>query len=170
LGDSVDLRRLIGSIFDPWVIAGALFFGVTLLAATMLLLLYTRPAPATAELPPTAVVTVISLPTATPVPPTATPPGPVTPTPSPLPLPPPGVVAVGAFVQIAGTGVDGLRLRVEPGLESDVRMLGLEAEVFQVQDGPREVDGYTWWYLVAPVDETRNGWAVSNYLAVVQNP
>ena len=73
-------------------------------------------------------------------------------------------------MQISGTGGDGLRLRTEPGLESEVRMLGLEAEVFQVKDGPREVDGYNWWYLVAPVDTTRRGWAVANYLAVVQNP
>jgi hypothetical protein len=49
-------------------------------------------------------------------------------------------------------------------------MLGVEAEVFQVRDGPRDVDGYVWWFLVAPTDETRGGWAVSNYLAVVQNP
>jgi hypothetical protein len=62
-------------------------------------------------------------------------------------------------------------LRVEPGLDSQVRLLGLETEVFQVTDGPQEVDGFTWWYLVAPFDETRNGWAVSNYLAATtQNP
>jgi hypothetical protein len=79
-------------------------------------------------------------------------------------------VDIGAFVEITGTGGDGLRLRAEPGLDSDVRMLGGEAEVFQIRDGPREADGYTWWYLVALIDETRNGWAVSNYLAVVQNP
>jgi hypothetical protein len=49
-------------------------------------------------------------------------------------------------------------------------MLGAEAEVFQVSDGPREIDGYTWWYLVGPYDESRRGWAVANYLSVVQNP
>jgi len=49
-------------------------------------------------------------------------------------------------------------------------LLGSEAEVFRVQDGPREVDGYTWWYLVGPFDETRRGWAVANYLQIVQNP
>jgi hypothetical protein len=51
-----------------------------------------------------------------------------------------------------------------------VRFLGLEAEVFQVSDGPRQVDGYTWWFLVAPYDASVQGWAVANYLAVVQNP
>ena len=73
-------------------------------------------------------------------------------------------------MQITGTGGDGLRLRTEPGLNADVRILGAEAEVFLVQDGPRQVDGYTWWDLVGPYDSTRRGWAVSNYLAVVQNP
>jgi hypothetical protein len=49
-------------------------------------------------------------------------------------------------------------------------MLGLEGEVFLVQEGPEEVDGYSWWYLVGPFDETRRGWAVANFMAVVQNP
>jgi hypothetical protein len=40
-----------------------------------------------------------------------------------------------------------------------------------VEDGPQEVDDFTWWYLVAPFDETRSGWAVANYLApTTQNP
>jgi hypothetical protein len=157
--------------FNPWVIFGSLFFGVALLVSTFLLLVLTRPSPVTAGLPPTAVITVIAVPTATPLLPTLTPQGPETPTPTEGPLPEPGDVSLGSFVQIAGTGGDGLRLRVEPGLDSQVRLLGLETEVFQVTDGPQEVDGFTWWYLVAPFDETRNGWAVSNYLAATtQNP
>ncbi|HZD55175.1 MAG TPA: hypothetical protein VE136_00510, partial [Anaerolineales bacterium] len=83
---------------------------------------------------------------------------------------PSGEVAIGAYVQITGTGGDGLRLRTGPGLSNEVRFLGLESEVFEVRDGPQEADGYTWWYLVAPFDETRNGWAVSGFLSVVQNP
>jgi hypothetical protein len=39
-----------------------------------------------------------------------------------------------------------------------------------VEDGPKDVDGFTWWYLVGPYDASRRGWAVSNYLSVVQNP
>lgn len=73
-------------------------------------------------------------------------------------------------MQIVGTGGDGLRLRTEPGLDSQVRLLGAEAEVFQIREGPQDVAGYTWWYLVAPYDESRQGWAVSNYLALIQNP
>ncbi len=77
---------------------------------------------------------------------------------------------MGAYVQITGTGGDGLRVRAEAGLKGAVRFIALEAEVFQVTDGPQEADGYTWWYLVAPADESRQGWAASNYLTVVQSP
>jgi hypothetical protein len=87
-----------------------------------------------------------------------------------LPLPPPGEIKAGDYVEIAGTGGDGLNLRTDPGLNSKVRVLGLEAEVFQVRDGPRDVEGYSWWYLVSPSDEARNGWGVANYLRGVQNP
>jgi hypothetical protein len=86
------------------------------------------------------------------------------------PSPPPGVIAVGAYVQITGTAGTGLRFREQPGLEAPVLLLGAEAEVFRVQEGPQEVDGYTWWYLVGPYDEARRGWAVANYLEIVQNP
>jgi hypothetical protein len=86
------------------------------------------------------------------------------------PPPPPGVITVGAFVQITGTAGAGLRFREQPGLEAPVLLLGAEAEVFRVEEGPQEVDGYVWWYLVGPYDETRRGWAVANYLEIVQNP
>lgn len=75
-----------------------------------------------------------------------------------------------AYVQISGTGGTGLRLRSEPGLNGSVLVLGGDGEVFVVKDGPRQVDGYEWWYLVGPYDEKRAGWAVANYLLVVQNP
>jgi hypothetical protein len=162
-------RTLTRWILDPWIILGAIGFGFLMLVAVLTLLNITRPAQQPSG-PSTAVVTVISMPTATAVPPTATPPGPETPTPSALPLPPAGDVATGAFVQIFGTGGDGLRLRTEPGLDSEVRVLGAETEVFVVTDGPSEVDGYDWWYLESPSDRSRRGWAVANYLSVVQNP
>lgn len=79
-------------------------------------------------------------------------------------------IAVGGYVQITGTGGDGLRLRSAPGLSSELLFLGEEAEVFQVREGPQEANGYTWWYLVAPYDETRAGWAAANFLAVVPPP
>ena len=83
---------------------------------------------------------------------------------------PADVIAVGGYVQITGTGGDGLRLRSAPGLTSELLFLGEDAEVFQVRDGPKEANGYVWWYLVAPYDETRAGWAAANFLAVVPPP
>ena len=156
-------------IFDPLVFVGAVGFGVLLAAAALGLLWLTRTTQVPAGGSP-AVVTMIPAATITPTAEPPTPTLPVEPTPSGLPLPPPGDIALEAYVQITGTGGDGLRLRSEPGLNSDVRMLGEEAEVFVVTDGPEDADGYTWWYLVSPSDETRRGWAVSNYLMMVQNP
>ena len=118
----------------------------------------------------TAVMYVIPAPSATPPAPiaSATPTaGPTEPIPT---APPGGAIAVGAYVQITGTGGDGLRLRADPGLEGTVRFLAIDAEVFQVMDGPRSVDGYNWWLLQAPYDPAVQGWAVENYLLVVQNP
>jgi hypothetical protein len=83
---------------------------------------------------------------------------------------PAGVIAIGGYVQITGTDGDGLRLRSAPGLASELLFLGEEAEVFQVKDGPKEANGYIWWYLVAPYDESRAGWAASNFLTVVPPP
>ena len=165
----MDFRALTRWLLDPWLILGAIGFGSLTLVAGLFLLYVTRPAAAPAGLS-TAVVTIISVPTATDVPPTATPAGPETPTPPSLPLPPPGDVSIGAYVQIVGTSGDGLRLRTEPGLDSEVRVLGEETEVFVVTDGPTDTDGYGWWYLESPSDRSRRGWAVSNYLSVVQNP
>lgn len=76
-------------------------------------------------------------------------------------------IQVGLFVQIYGTGGDGLRLRREPGTNADILFLGYESEVFKVVDGPKEADGFTWWYLTAPYDEKRSGWAASRFLRVI---
>jgi len=73
----------------------------------------------------------------------------------------------GDYVQISGTGGDGLRVRSGPGTQNPPLFLGMEAEVFQVIDGPKEADGFIWWNLAAPYDENRKGWAASNYLTVI---
>src|SRR6185295_7335206 len=65
-------------------------------------------------------------------------------------------ITIGGYVQINGTEGDGLRIRSSPGLNSETVFRGEEAEVFVVKDGPQSADGYTWWYLVAPYDETRD--------------
>ena len=87
-------------------------------------------------------------------------------TPSPVPV---GEMGIGAYVQIFGTGGEGLRLRSGPGTDNSPLFLGMEAEVFQIKDGPVQTGGFTWWYLVAPYDENRKGWAVQTYLSVITN-
>jgi hypothetical protein len=63
-----------------------------------------------------------------------------------------------------------LRIRSDPGLTGEPVFLGFDSEVFIVEDGPREVDGYVWWYLVAPYDDTRAGWAAADFLSYVPSP
>ena len=87
-----------------------------------------------------------------------------------LPSPLPGELNIGNYVQIIGTQGDGLRLREEPGLGNTVLTLVSDAEVFKVLDGPQTADGHIWWYLSDPYNENRRGWAVANYLALIQNP
>ena len=82
----------------------------------------------------------------------------------------PAGIAIGNYVQIAGTEGQGLRIRAEPGLGGEFQFLAYDSEVFVVQDGPREVDGYVWWYLVAPYDETRVGWAAADFLSYIPAP
>ena len=82
----------------------------------------------------------------------------------------PDTIGIGGYVQISGTEGEGLRIRSAPGLNGDTVFFGGESEVFIVRDGPQVADGYTWWYLVAPYDETRAGWAAADFLAVVPSP
>ena len=107
--------------------------------------------------------------TATPVPPTASP-APAVPT-STLPPPPAGDVKIGAYVQVYGTGDAGvLNLRADPSLQAQVNYVALEREVLQVQAGPQQANGITWWYVVDAAAANRSGWAAQNYLQAVQSP
>jgi hypothetical protein len=144
----------------------AVGIAIALLVLTFVWLEWTLPPAAGGNL--LAVLTVIPAPTGTPVPaPTATW-DPSLPTPTPVALP--GQISLGAYVQIKGTGGQGLHIRSSPGLNSDQLFLGYDAEVFVVKDGPRQADGYTWYYLVAPYDDTRAGWAASNFLNIIPAP
>ena len=118
---------------------------------------------------PASVFTIIPASTSTPRFVTSSP-SPISPTPAPSFTPLPGTIALNTYVQITGTDGDGLRLRVFPALSSDPLFLGFDSEVFLVTDGPVQADDYTWWYLTAPYDETRSGWAVVNYLSYVPSP
>ena len=146
------------------IVAGSIALAGLLILALFAWIWFARP-PAAA--PSEAVVTLIAGPTSTPL---------VSPTPtvSLLPVPTatslPNQIAIDGYVMIAGTEGQGLRLRKDPGLESALLFLGNDSEVFKVKDGPIQADNLTWWYLVAPYDATRAGWAASDYLSVVSSP
>ncbi len=80
-----------------------------------------------------------------------------------------GTVANGILVEVVGTGTDGLRLRAAPGLQSEINLVAVENEVFEVRDGPTQADGRTWWYLVNPYDNSQYGWGVQEYLQPAGN-
>jgi hypothetical protein len=151
---------------NRWVILGAIGIAGTLLLITLIAIGWTSPrfSPNVGFAP--ADLNMIPAPTHTPqfVP---------TPTVDPLigtPTLPSDTIGIGGYVQISGTEGDGLRIRSTAGLNGETVFRGEESEVFLVKDGPQEADGYTWWYLVAPYDETRTGWAVADFLAVVPSP
>ena len=159
----------IRSLFNRWVIAGGIIFACILFFIFTLSVVFIRSG-SSPEIPATAVLSVIPAPTAMV--------GDLLPTLVSTavnevefdPNTPPGEITVGTFVKVVGTGGDGLRLRDEPGLDGKVRLLGDETEVFIVNEGPLDTDGYIWWYLVGSYDETRQGWAVADFLSIVDNP
>ena len=160
--------RSANRILNIWVIGGAVIFASCLFLTVMSILWLTRSSSSPDSIS-TAILNVIEAPEATDTPTENYPRTSLTPSNIP-PSPPVGEISIGAYVQILDTGGAGLRLRSEPSLDGQVLLLGSEAEVFEVKDGPVEMDGYTWWYLVGPFDDTRRGWAVANYLNIVQNP
>lgn len=154
----------INQLFNKWVILGAFFFAGLLLLITAISIGFTSPLqPADVGFAP-ANLTVIPASTATSN-------APPTPTIDPFaPTPVPTGVAIGNYVQITGTDGEGLRIRSEPGLNGNPDFLGFDSEVFVVRDGPVALDGYIWWYLVAPYDETRAGWAAADFLSYIPSP
>ena len=151
-------------LFNRWVLLGALGLAGLLLLITAILIGLTAATQSSGVGFVPADLTVIPAPTST----SGAPP---TPTIDPFATPTsPAGIAIGNYVQITGTEGQGLRIRSEPGLGGEFQFLAYDSEVFVVQDGPREVDGYTWWYLVAPYDETRVGWAAADFLTYVPAP
>ena len=149
-------------LINFWTVAGAFAVAGCLLVFTLVSIgwLNARQAPPLGFVP--ADLTIIPPSTATPSP-TVVPTPAVTSTPN-------GQIGVGAYVQITGTQGAGLRIRKDPGQSGDTVFLGEEEETFVVKDGPKQADGYTWWYLVAPYDDTRAGWAAADFLAAVPPP
>ncbi|MEW5939106.1 MAG: hypothetical protein AB1750_05555 [Chloroflexota bacterium] len=154
-------------VITPAVILGAIGLACALTVATLALIgLTATPRAADPGFAP-AVLTVIPAPTSTLF---ATLTATFDPNQIFTPTLPPDQIVIGAYVQITGTEGQGLRLRSGPGLSSALLFLGEDSEVFHVEDGPQDADGYTWWYIVAPYDTSRAGWAASTFLTVVPSP
>jgi hypothetical protein len=163
------MKTLFRWLFDPWVIIGSVMLTGLLFGGFVLFFMGLRVNNEQNQLP-TVVLNVIKAPTYTPIPPVASQNTDVDSTENPIPTPQDGDIRKGMLVQVTGTQGDGLRLRAEPGLDSEVQFLAFEAEVFKVEDGPQEKSGYIWWYLVAPYDDSVRGWAVTNFIKIFQQP
>ena len=148
-------------LFNRWVILGAILFAGFLTLITAISIGWTSARQSSQVGFAPADVTVIAAPTVTSNAPATATIDPFAPTPIPT------GIALGNYVQISGTEGEGLRIRAQPGLNSEPVFLGFDSEVFVVQDGPREADGHVWWYLVAPYDATRAGWAAADFLSYI---
>jgi hypothetical protein len=158
-------RKFLNWYVSPLVIGSAIGIALILSLLTILLLWVTR----SYQTPPTqttAILNIIPLniatQTASPAQPLVTPTNPSQDSDK--------TIAVGDHIQISGTGGDGLRLRINPGLNNQIMFIGTEGEIFMVNDGPREADGYNWWYLISIDDETVKGWGVSEYMEEIEFP
>jgi hypothetical protein len=156
-------------MFNLKVLLGGIIFALGVFAVFMVVLWSAR-ARGSSPPPATAILNVIEVPTNTPIAPRASPTPPETPGPTQQTQVPGGDISIGEYVQVSGTGGDGLRLHKAAGVGSEVNYVAIDSEVFKVQDGPTEVDGYVWWQLQDPYSENATGWGVSNYLVVVPNP
>jgi len=154
------------NLINVWTILGAFACTGVLLVATWIGIQTMHPHQSSTPGFAAANLTVIPLPTPTIPIPTPT----INPGLSASLTAQPNQIAINTYVKINGTGTDGLRIRSDPGLNSNTVFRGEDSETFLVKDGPQQADGYTWWYLVAPYDSTRAGWAAANYLAVVPSP
>jgi hypothetical protein len=151
------------SLINGRTITGSLVIGILLSLCLVGWLWLYRPLPSA---PAPAVITLLPGPTST-VQATLTPTVDIY---IPTATPRPGDIAVGQYVQIKGTEGQGLRIRSAPGLNGEMVFLGYDAEVFLIKDGPVQKDEYTWWYLVAPYDDARAGWAAADFLSYISSP
>jgi hypothetical protein len=163
------LRDLLRNLLNFKVILGAIIFALGVFAV-LVFVLWSAKAKSITPVPATAILHIIEAATETPIAPIASQTPVVTPTSSQPEPPPSSNIAIGDYVQVSGTGGDGLRLHKEAGVSSEVRYIALESEVFLVKDGPIDMDGYIWWLLQDPYTDNAAGWGVGNYLAIVQNP
>jgi hypothetical protein len=160
------MRFDFSSVLKPRVFVGVIVIATMGLIMTCVLIELFMPRAASGDV--VAQMTVIPAPTGTPLPPP-------TPTidlnaPTATSTLAPGQIGIGSYVQIKGTDGLGLRIRSAPGLDGNPLFIAFDAEVFVVKEGPRKADGYTWYSLVAPYDESRTGWAASDFFTIIPPP
>jgi len=156
------------NILTRKVLLAMLIIAAVLFCSTLAIILIWRPTALRPSITPaSAAMIVIPAISSTPfaLTPTQTP---FPPTPVITPTAAPGQIAIGVYVQ-PSTGGIGLRIHTAPSLTAGLAFQGaaFDSEVFLVTDGPKQADGYTWWYLTASYDTTRAGWAVQNYLVAI---
>jgi len=152
-----------------WLLAG-IVLGVILFIVTIVMGYFSGIANAV-QMPKTSILTIVPIPTETALEPTEQVLETLMPTASPTSPPMPGEnIEIGELVVVSGTDGDQLRFRTQPGLSNPVGFLAYENEVFLVEGGPADEDGYVWWFLVNPYDSSKSGWAVQNYLRLMENP
>lgn len=157
-------KSTLKSILNPVTLVTSLFLLIGMgLLVFVIVFLGRNSAPASGATPE---ITIIAAPSLTPksLDPTRTP----TPTATSAFFLPEGTIGIGAYVQVTGTQGAGLRMRAEPGLAGSVNFTALDSEAFLVIDGPVEADGYVWWHLEAPYDQTRNGWSAGDFLTPIE--
>lgn len=82
----------------------------------------------------------------------------------------PGDILIGGYVEVSGTGGQGLSLRQGPGANYARMDVAAEGEVFIVVEGPQTAAGAPWWRIRDPQNEERFWWAVGSYLEPVPRP
>ncbi len=156
------------TVFNGKVLLAALIIAAVLSCGSLAYIFVVRPAASNAGVISLgSAMTVIPAPSSTPkpLPPTLTP---IPPTPAATNTPAPGEIAVGVYVQPNTEGV-GLRVHTDPKLDAPF-FSAYDSEAFLVSEGPQQGDGYVWWYLTAPYDAKRSGWAVQDYLTAIPKP
>ena len=76
-------------------------------------------------------------------------------------------VGVNRQVIVVDVGAQQLNVRDTAGvIGTTVLFRAEEGTIFNVVDGPQQVDGLLWWKIQAPNNTARTGWAASNYLQI----
>jgi len=156
---SINLKVLLGAV----IFAACVF-------ALLLLILWSSKVNSITQVPATALLSIIEASTETPPAPAIA----ITPTSDIISTRQStqtgSVIKIGDFVQVSGTGGDGLRLHESAGVSGKVDYVAIDSEVFLVEAGPTNADDYNWWLLQDPFTKNTVGWGVANYLVVIQNP